>query len=169
MPLSFTGKNFNDLRHLCLGMTENGYLFLCFLKENSVCKGLTLADNEIWRRSFMKPICCWNQNLWSFGSGSHNTRNSSSTSLHIEAETKWSPFCRQHFQMHFLKWKYMNSDQDFTEICSNIPAWVQIMAWHQPGNKPLSEPMMARLLMHKYVSLNLNELRIKFSWTCSWI
>ena len=31
---------------------------------------------------------------------------------------------------------------------SNIPALVQIMAWHQPGDKPLSEPMMTRLLTH---------------------
>ena len=30
----------------------------------------------------------------------------------------------------------------------NIPALVQIMAWHQPGNKPLSEPMMVRLPTH---------------------
>ena len=30
----------------------------------------------------------------------------------------------------------------------NIPAFVQIMAWHQPGNKPLSEPMIVRLPMH---------------------
>ena len=26
---------------------------------------------------------------------------------------------------------------------NNIPALVQIMAWPQPGDKPLSEPMMA--------------------------
>ena len=26
----------------------------------------------------------------------------------------------------------------------NIPALDQIMAWHRPGNKPLSEPMMVR-------------------------
>ena len=30
----------------------------------------------------------------------------------------------------------------------NIPALVQIMAWHLPGDKPLSEPMMVSLLMH---------------------
>ena len=30
----------------------------------------------------------------------------------------------------------------------NIPALVQIMAWYCPGDKPLSEPMMASLLMH---------------------
>ena len=27
---------------------------------------------------------------------------------HIEAETKWTPFRRRHFQMHFLEWKCMN-------------------------------------------------------------
>ena len=30
----------------------------------------------------------------------------------------------------------------------NIPALVQIMAWRRPGDKPLSEPMMARLPTH---------------------
>ena len=31
---------------------------------------------------------------------------------------------------------------------NNIPALVQIMAWHHPGDKPLSEPMMVSLLTH---------------------
>ena len=31
---------------------------------------------------------------------------------------------------------------------SNTPALVQIMAWRQPGDKPLSEPMMVSLLTH---------------------
>ena len=30
----------------------------------------------------------------------------------------------------------------------NIPVLVQIMAWRQPGDKPLSEPMMVSLLTH---------------------
>ena len=29
---------------------------------------------------------------------------------HIEAETKWPPFCRQHFQWIFLNWTCMNFD-----------------------------------------------------------
>ena len=29
-----------------------------------------------------------------------------------------------------------------------IPALVQIMAWHRPGDKPLSEPIMGGLPMH---------------------
>ena len=30
----------------------------------------------------------------------------------------------------------------------NIPALIQIMAWRRPGDKPLSEPMMANLPTH---------------------
>ena len=42
---------------------------------------------------------------------------------------------------------------------NNIPALVQIMAWRQPGDKPLSEPMMVSLLSYIiYESLSLNEL-----------
>ena len=35
---------------------------------------------------------------------------------------------------------------------NNIPALVQIMAWRRPGAKPLSEPMMVRLLTHIWVT-----------------
>ena len=31
---------------------------------------------------------------------------------------KWTPFRRRHFQMHFLEWKCLNSDLNFTEVCS---------------------------------------------------
>ena len=40
---------------------------------------------------------------------------------------------------------------------NNIPALVQIMAWHRPGDKPLSEPMMVSFPTH--ISLGLNELK----------
>ena len=36
----------------------------------------------------------------------------------------------------------------------NIPALVWIMAWHRPGDKPLSEPMMFDLLMHICITLS---------------
>ena len=35
---------------------------------------------------------------------------------------------------------------------NNIPALVQIMAWHHPGDKPLSEPMMVNLPTHTCVA-----------------
>ena len=37
---------------------------------------------------------------------------------------------------------------------NNIPALVQIMAWCRSGDKPLSEPMMVRLLTHICVPLS---------------
>ena len=37
---------------------------------------------------------------------------------------------------------------------NNIPALVQIMAWRQPGDKPLSEPMMVSLLTHICITLS---------------
>ena len=35
---------------------------------------------------------------------------------------------------------------------NNIPALFQIMVWHRPGDRPLSEPVMVRLLSHIYVT-----------------
>ena len=37
---------------------------------------------------------------------------------HIEAGTKWTPFRRRHFQVRFVEWKCLISDQNFTEVCS---------------------------------------------------
>ena len=39
-------------------------------------------------------------------------------SWHIETETKWTPFRRRHFQVHFLEWRCLNSKQNFTDVCS---------------------------------------------------
>ena len=59
---------------------------------------------------------------------------------------------RWHFQMHFLEWKYINFEILLKFVpkgpVNNVPALVQIMAWHWPGKKPLSEPMMLRSLIH---------------------
>ena len=46
--------------------------------------------------------------------------------------------------MHFdSNFKFLPKDP-----VNNIPALVQIMAWRRPGDKPLSEPMMASLPTH---------------------
>ena len=73
--------------------------------------------------------------------------------------------------MHFLEWKYINFDLDFTYVYSqgglinNIPALIQIMAWCRPGDKPLSEPgakplsePMISIYRRICASLGLNEL-----------
>ena len=55
--------------------------------------------------------------------------------------------------MHFLN-EYLWILTDISLKCvpkgpiNNIPALVQIMTWHWPGNKPLCEPMMVSLLTH---------------------
>ena len=56
---------------------------------------------------------------------------------------------------------------------NNIPALVQIMAWHEPGNKPLSKPMMTTLLTHICLTLSqwVNKMTSLFQkmpccWTC---
>ena len=57
---------------------------------------------------------------------------------------------------------------------NNIPALVQIMAWRLPGDKPLSEPTMVRLLMHicvtrpqwvKHWGLKMAEILKATFWT----
>ena len=47
----------------------------------------------------------------------------SEAALHIESETKWSPFCRRHFQVHFVEWKLLNFNHNFPEICSSGCNW----------------------------------------------
>ena len=47
-------------------------------------------------------------------------------------------------------WTSLKISLKFVPKCqiNNIPALIQIMAWHRPGNKPLCEPMMVWLLTH---------------------
>ena len=37
---------------------------------------------------------------------------------HIEAKTKWPAFCKRHFPVHFLEWKFVYFDLNFTEVSS---------------------------------------------------
>ena len=70
-----------------------------------------------------------------------------------ELETKWTPFRRRHFQLHFLEWNVWIPIKISLKFVpkgpiNNIPALVQIMAWCRPGDEPLSELMMVSLLTH---------------------
>ena len=54
-----------------------------------------------------------------------------------------------------FQWIFLNENESISINISlkfvpngpinNIPALVQVMAWHRSGDKPLSEPMMASL------------------------
>ena len=49
---------------------------------------------------------------------------------------------------------------------NNIPAFVHIMAWRRPGDKPLSEPKMVSLLTH-FCATRSQWLKVKvFLWLC---
>ena len=51
-------------------------------------------------------------------------------------------------------------------LTNNIPALVQVMAWHWVGAKPLSESMMVSMLAHICVTyMGLNELK-KYDYGC---
>ena len=91
-------------------------------------------------------------------------------------EYKMTDFLTDIFKCIFLNenvWISINISLTFvlTSQINNIPALVQIMAWHRPGNKPLSEPMMFSLLMHVCITwtqwvkhgLKYNS-NIKFEW-----
>ena len=68
--------------------------------------------------------------------------------VNTEAWPKWLPFCRWHFQMHFLERKlWYILIPILMEFVLQGPidqksALVQVMACCLPGNKPLPEPMM---------------------------
>ena len=47
---------------------------------------------------------------------------------------------------------------------SNIPALVQIMAWRRPGHKPLSEPMMVRLLTYMCHAASISYTTPSIPW-----
>ena len=64
----------------------------------------------------------------------------------------------RHFPDNIFKWIFLNENVRILINISlkfvprgpmnNIPTLVQVMAWRRPGDKPLSEPMMVRLLTH---------------------
>ena len=79
---------------------------------------------------------------------------------HIEAETKmYAILADDVFRCIFVKEKICILSIISLKFVpkgpiDNNPALVQIMAWHRPGDKPLSEPMIVRLPTH----VCLNEL-----------
>ena len=66
--------------------------------------------------------------------------------INTEILTAWSICFFVSFNYLFILWFYMGFD--LWQLINNIPAFVQIKARHQPGDKPLSEPMMIILLTH---------------------
>ena len=71
--------------------------------------------------------------------------------LHIGAETKWLPICKQHFQMHFPEWKCVNFDWSMFPVVQLTMIRHRRRKWlgaGQPTSMSLSEPMLGSLLTH---------------------
>ena len=70
------------------------------------------------------------------------------------------------FQNDILKWIFLNESVWISikislkfvprGLINNIPPLVQIVAWHQPGNKPLYEPIMVSLLAYMHHSASMS-------------
>ena len=85
--------------------------------------------------------------------------------------TKWPPFCRRYFQMHFREWKVFYFDKSSLKVfckgpIGNNAALVKIMAWHRIGDKPLSEPILT-LFITTFAALGGDELNSNSTQTRS--
>ena len=103
------------------------------------CRGLPVS------LSLMAKHCSWNNlnTLWPRQNGRH--------------------FRRRHFQMHFLEWKCMNFDWNFTEVCSWGSNWQYSIISSDNGLAPTRQQAIIWanvdiIHRHLYVSLGLNEL-----------
>ena len=78
--------------------------------------GWHLADN-ILKLFFKGKFCVSNEISLKFINTLRPRRNGqcffTEIYQHIEAKTKWTIFCRQHFQRHFLEWKCMSFNEKF--------------------------------------------------------
>ena len=63
--------------------------------------------------------------------------------------SKWCSPCRQLFQEYFFEWKHLGCNIIFVknhlwDLTDDESSSVQVMVWHQAGDKPLPEPMMTQ-------------------------
>ena len=83
----------------------------------------------------------------------------------------------RHFPDDISRWIFLNENVWISIKISlkffprgpikGIPSLVQIMAWHRPGDKPLSEPMVVSLLTHICVT-GPQWVKNKIQWNRNW-
>ena len=104
-----------QLQQLKMGTVQLAYAWLAFCV-------LILTNKISWPLYlFLSIYIYWNLLIiCSILTSWFNTYNGTVTSTvwHIEAKTKWTPFGRRHFEVHFLEWKCLNSNWNFIEVCS---------------------------------------------------
>ena len=104
---------------------------------------MNLHDSDLWILTFKNWM--WNpHSCTTFSISTLNTLRPRQNGRHFPNNT---------FKCIFLfenVWIWIKISQKFVPKVriNNIPALVQIMAWHRIGNKLLSEPMMVNLLTH---------------------
>ena len=126
-----------------------------FNKQNPLIWISPIAKS--WYQLFIAVAHKGAQNRWKWGR-SHISSNifwgdHLNNAFIFEAETNGS-----HFPDNVFKWIFLNEHvwifiKISLKFCSqgpinNIPTMIQIMAWHRPVAKPLSEPMMVSLTTH---------------------
>ena len=76
----------------------------------------------------------------------------------VGTETKWHPFRRNYTQMHFIKWKHLNVNQNSISVCSKRSNW-QHWFWWRLGTEQASISTNDVLFYWRtYASPGLNQL-----------
>ena len=65
---------------------------------------------------------------------------------HIETDTKLTPFCRPHFQIHFLEWNLLYLDSNSTKLITGI--------WRSVCQKQISRPWISNYIPQYCVACN---------------
>ena len=121
--------------------------------EKYTFKITTIYPKALW-------VKCMDQHLrdWHSGSAWHWQKRKCFTYLKHWSQDKMAAIFQTTFSNTFSWMKFVSLKFIPEGPINNIPALVQKMAWHWPGDKPLSEPKMLSLLTHIYASLGLIEL-----------
>ena len=120
---------------------ECNYMFMFTLK-NLARKGLSFEMLFVLTRNYSPTVYCYKS--YADTLGIFNTLRQRQNGRHFPNDNfKWiflneNVWISINISLKFVPWGPIN----------NIPTLVQIMAWRWPDDKPLSKPMMVRLLTH---------------------
>ena len=110
-------------------------LWLC------LCNCCVVCDiGDTFHSAIIRPNCLW-------------------VKARCQFNALWPRQDSHHFTEDIFKYIFLNKNVfisikiSLKDPINNVPALLQIMAWHRPGDKPLSEPMMIILLTHICASL----------------
>ena len=168
------GKNFDDFLVVEMPSKMNAppptsiLAGVCNLLTRSCFRGCLLDTFGL--------MCCvgvevmhlgdWNQwcRCWFGGKVEKTPRRKT---CHIDGLTDWhrdkiAAISRRYFQIHFFNQHVSISIKVSPKFVpkgpnNTIPTLVQIMVWHRPGDKPLSEPMMVILLTYMRNSVSMSQ------------